>query len=115
MTGQIFKFIWDKETKDDWFVVETDKEFYELRLGGINKIENFKYTRTIDLPFKDVQIKRVLSDNFTVIIELGNGQCIIHSDTFLHEDGLIDFEIRTIDKEIIKKDGGLEGMVQIGD
>jgi len=113
MTGQIFKSIRDRETADDWFVVETDKEFYELRLGGINKVENCKSTRTVDLPFRDVQIKQVLSDDFTVVIELDNGQCIVHSDTFLYRDGLIDFEIRTVEKQIFEKDGGLGGMIPI--
>ncbi len=113
MTGQIFKSIREPESKDDWFIVETNSGFYELRLGGINKVENCKSTRTIDLSFSDVQIKRVLSDDFAVIIELANGQCIIHSDTYLYGDGLTAFEIRTVDKGVIEKDGGLEGMIPI--
>ena len=113
MTGQIFISIRNPESENDWFIVETDKGFYELRLGGIKKVENCKSTRTVDLPFSDVQIKQVLSDDFAVIIELDNGQCIIHSDTYLDGDGLTAFEIRTVDKDAIEKDGGLQGMIPI--
>lgn len=113
MTGQILKSILEPESKDDWFIVETNNGFYELRLGGINKVENCKSIQTVDLPFRDVQIRQVLSDDFAVIIELDNGQCIIHSDTYLYGDGLTAFEIRTVEKSVIERDGGLEGMIPI--
>jgi hypothetical protein len=114
MTGQNFKSIREPESKNDWFIVETDSGFYELRLGGIQRVDTCKSTRTLDLPFSNVQIKQVLTDDFAVIIELYNGQCIIHSDTYLHGDGLTAFEIRTVDKDVIEKDGGLEGMSPLG-
>jgi len=113
MTGQIFKSIRDLENKDDWFVVETDKGFYELRFGGISRVENCKSSRTLFLPFKDVQITRVLTDGFTVVIQFDNGQCIVHSNTYLYGDGQTAFEIRTIDKHVIEREGGLEGMIPI--
>ncbi len=110
MTGQLFRSIRDRENENDWFIVETDKGFYELRLGGINKIESCKSNRMLLLEFREVKIIRVLTDDFTVVIELANGQCIEHSDTFIYGDGLLTFEISVVGKDVIEKDGRLEDM-----
>ena len=113
MTGHIFKTIREPDSLEDWFVLETDKGYYELRLGGLNKVKNKTANKVLSLPFSNIRIARVLTDNFAVAIELDNAQYIVHSDTFITSDGETSFEIKVVDKEIIENDDGLEGMIPI--
>jgi hypothetical protein len=113
MIGQYIISIQQPDYKADWFVLKTDKDTYEFRLGGLVKTSAASTGNKIKLPFDKAKILRALTDNFAVYIELSNGYCIVHSDTFINSDGLTNFEVYIRDNESYIKDGGLEGMTPI--
>jgi hypothetical protein len=110
MTGDYLLAIHGPENEQDWFVLETDKGNYEFRLGGLRRTEIPTTDKTIELPFRNVRIIRAMTNQFAVYVELENGFCIVHSDTFIDANGNTSFEIYIHDNESFIQDGGLEGM-----
>jgi hypothetical protein len=97
--GQVIKGLYRSSQVNIWALLETDKATFELRLGGLNKTtENRANEFKLDLPVIDKRIRRVKTDDFSLYIELENGECLIHSDTWIDGDGNIDFEIRLVSK-----------------
>lgn len=97
--GQIIKGLYRSSTEDNWALLETDKATFELRLGGLNSTTERRSDEfAIDLPVIDKRIKAVKTDDFALYFELDNGECIIHSDTWVDGDGNTDFEVKLISK-----------------
>ncbi|MCH2200184.1 MAG: hypothetical protein MK081_15530 [Flavobacteriales bacterium] len=97
--GQIIKGLYRSSTEDNWALLETDKATFELRLGGLNSTTERRSDEfAIDLPVIDKRIKAVKTDDFALYFELDNGECIIHSDTWVDGDGNSDFEVKLISK-----------------
>jgi hypothetical protein len=113
MTGEYLISIQEPDDKTDWFILKTDKDTYDFRLGGLVKTSAISTGNKVKLPFDKAKIVRALTDNFAVYIELDNGYCIVHSDTFINSDGKTDFEVYFYDNQWYINDGGLEGMTTI--
>ena len=113
MLGEDLISIQEPNDKSDWFILHTDKASYDLRLGGVIKTSSKSAGPLVNLPFERAKIKRVLTDNYAVYVELDNNYCIVHSDTFINSDGLTSCVISIHDKDLYINDGGLEGMTPI--
>jgi hypothetical protein len=113
MIGQYLISIQHPDNQSDWFILHTDKGSYDLKLGGIKKTNSISKGQLIKLPFEKAKITRTMTDDFSVYIELDNGYCIVHSDTFISGDGDISFEVYIHINEAYINDGGLEGMFAI--
>ena len=97
--GQVIKGLYRGSQVNNWVLLETDRATFELRLGGLNTTtENRAKEFKLDLPVIDKRIRKVKTDDFSLYIELENGECLILSDTWIDEDGNIDFEIRLVSK-----------------
>lgn len=96
--------IYEPLDTQDWFILETDQSFFELRLGGLKKIEKPNTGNVIHLTIEPQDILGIKTDDFSVYIELENGCCIVHSDTFINHEGETSFEIRIWDKERFAKE-----------
>jgi len=113
MIGQQLLSIQEPDENADWFIIHTDHGSYDLRLGGISKSSSVSKGPLIDLPFDTAKIVRAMTDNFAVFIELDNGNCIVHSDTFINGDGETAFAIYIHNTDFYINDGGLEFMFSI--
>ncbi|WMI68226.1 hypothetical protein [Mangrovimonas sp. YM274] len=99
LKGQIIIGLFRSYLNDDWNLLETNKSTFEIRLGGLNSTtEKRSKDLSIDLPVIGKKIKTVKTDDHSIYFELENGECLIHSDTFIDADGNIDFEFRLVDK-----------------
>lgn len=113
MIGQYLISLQEPENKTDWFILNTNIATYEFRLGGLKLTTIKSQGRIIDLKFDKPKIMRVMTDDFAVYIELDNGFCIVHSDTFIDSHGETSFEIYIRNSDIFINNGGLEGMLPI--
>jgi hypothetical protein len=113
MIGQELISIQEPDENADWFIIHTEKQSYDIRLGGIKKSSSTSKAPLINLPFDKAKIIRAMTDEFAVYIELNNGYCIVHSDTFIDMDGTTEFEINFHKSEFYINDGGIEGMHEI--
>jgi len=113
MIGEQFISMQEPSKNDDWFVINTNSSSYELRLGGIRKIESKSFGKLLDLSFDNAKIEKVMTDDFTLYIELDNDLCIIHSDTCINNSGSTSFEVYVHNKDFYRNDGGLEGMYDV--
>jgi hypothetical protein len=113
MIGEYFISIHEPEKDDTWFILQTDKGYYELRMGGIALTPKPSFAPTIEVPFKTAQISRILTDNFEVYIELDNGFCISHSDTWIDSNGQTSFAINFYDAQTYIADRGFDDMKPI--
>jgi hypothetical protein len=106
--GQVIKGLYRSSQDDNWALLETDRATFELRLGGLNATTEKRANEfEIDLPVIDKTIRKVKTDDFTLYFELENGECLIHSNTWIDGEGNTDFEIRLVSKpefDIEKKD-----------
>ena len=94
LKGQKVIAIYRSNSEDSWALLKTDKSIFELRLGGLkqtNEVRSEEYK--MDFPVKNKTIKSVKTGDFAVYIELENGECIEHSDTWISGDGEIDFAV----------------------
>jgi hypothetical protein len=113
MIGQYLLSIQEPDNTTDWFVLNTNRSSYELRLGGLRITTVKSYGKAIDLNFGKAKILRAMTDDFAVYIELDNGNCLVHSDTFINADGQTSFQIRIHDNESYIDGGGLDAMFPI--
>lgn len=97
--GQVIKAIYRSSKADNWPLLETDKETFELRLGGLCRTSEKRSNEfEIDIPVIDKQIRKVKTDDFALYIELENGECLIHSQSWIDADGNISFAVRLVSK-----------------
>lgn len=97
--GQVIKGLYRSSQKDNWALLETDRATFELRLGGLNSTNEKRSNEfEIELPVKDKKIRKVKTDDFALYFELENGECLIHSDTWVDGEGNTDFEVRLVGK-----------------
>ena len=113
MTGEYLLSIQEPDNTTGWFVLNTNRSSYEFRLGGLRITTVKSFGKTIDLNFDKAKILRVMTDDFAVYIELDNGKCLVHSDTFINADGQISFQIHLHYNEAYINGGGLDGMLPI--
>jgi hypothetical protein len=90
------------DNQNDWFVLQTSEGNYELRLGGIRSTSRQLTNKKVSLPFDATSIKKIKTDDFSIYIELSNGYCIVHSDTFIDGNGNTTFEIRFLTPDEFK-------------
>lgn len=107
--GQVIKGLYRSSQDDNWALLETDRATFELRLGGLNSTTEKRSNKfEIDLPVVDKTIRKVKTDDFALYFELENGECLIHSDTWINGEGRTDFEVRLVSKsdfDIERKQG----------
>ncbi|MAB47796.1 MAG: hypothetical protein CMC05_04110 [Flavobacteriaceae bacterium] len=97
--GQVIKGLYSSSKEDNWVLLETNRATFELRLGGlISTTEKRSNEFAFDLPVIDKTIKTVKTDDFALYFELENGECLIHSDSWVDGDGNTDFEVRLVSK-----------------
>ena len=113
MIGQYLTSIQEPDNNTAWFILNTNQSSYEFRLGGLRETSAKSQGRCIELKFDNPQIIRAMTDEFIVYIELDNGFCIVHAETFIDANGETSFQIHIRDKEFYISDGGLEGMEYI--
>ena len=88
--------------RDDWLVLQTDKELYHLRLGGFSKAEQIDRSeyRIANFPVIGKTIARVYTDNFLMLIETADGDALNHSpDASINSDGETSFGISYLSKD----------------
>jgi hypothetical protein len=102
MTRLKFISIHTPDNKNDWFVLETSEGNYELRLGGIRSTSRQLTNKKVNLPFGSTSINKINTDDFSIYIELSNGYCIVHSDTFMDGNGNTSFEISFLSPDDFK-------------
>tara|TARA_Y100001934_G_C11863873_1_gene545461 strand:- start:62 stop:412 length:351 start_codon:yes stop_codon:yes gene_type:complete len=95
----VIKGLYSSSKEDNWVLLETNRATFELRLGGlISTTEKRSNEFAFDLPVIDKTIKTVKTDDFALYFELENGECLIHSDSWVDGDGNTDFEVRLVSK-----------------
>ena len=108
LNGQIIEGLYRCSDEDSWALLKTNHGTFELRVGGVKQTtEKPSAKNSIDLPVQGRTIKEAKTDDFHLYFELENGECLVHSDTWINGDGNIDFEVRLIGKsefEIDKKE-----------
>ena len=103
--GQVIKGLYKCSEEDNWILMETDTATFELRLGGLRATPEKRSDEfTIELPLNGKTIKLVKTDDFSLYFELENGECLIHSDTWIDEDGNVDFEVKLVSKTDFDKE-----------
>lgn len=113
MIGLIITSIQEPSKNNPWFILNTNEKSYELRLGGLKVNTSVSQGDFIDFKFNQPKIIRVLTDNFSIFIELDNGYCIVHSDTYINNEGETSFEIKICESKNYIYNGGIEGMYPI--
>jgi hypothetical protein len=102
MIGEKILNVLAPESEQDWFLLETDKEFYSLRLGGIvveSKIDKYKY-RSIEISVIGKPISSIYTDDFIVLIETADGSGFEHTPNGgVTGDGETYFAIFDLSKE----------------
>jgi hypothetical protein len=73
----------------DWVILECSRGIYELRMGGMRKVDSFNQLKYSMLPLgkKNKVIVEVFTDNENLLFVMSDGSCIVHG-----YDGYIDFE-----------------------
>ena len=105
LKGQVIKGIYRSSHQDNWALLKTNCATFELRLGGLKPTTEIRSDEfTIDLPVIDKAIKTAKTDDFSVYFELENGECLIHSNTWIDGDGNTDFEVRLVSKTDFDKE-----------
>lgn len=99
MKGQVIKKLYRSSEYTNWALLETDIATFELRLGGLNPTKEKRANEfEMHLPVIGKKIKKVMTDDYDLYIELENGECLIHSDNWIDGKGNLDFEIRLVSK-----------------
>ncbi|MCX2745419.1 hypothetical protein OO013_16185 [Mangrovivirga sp. M17] len=105
LKGQKIKGLYRSSDEKNWALLQTDCYTYELRLGGLKPTtEKRSEEFAINLPLTDKIIIKVKTDDFDLYFELENGECLIHSDSWIHGEGKIDFEVRLLSKSEFDKE-----------
>ncbi|MCC2546339.1 hypothetical protein LJY25_07775 [Hymenobacter sp. BT175] len=76
--------------QDGWIVLRTNKQFYSLKLGGVDRIEQIELGQydSVDFPLINKLVARVLTDEFIILFETAGGDAMIHSpDAFIDDEG----------------------------
>ena len=92
--------------KDGWFILQTDKQSYFLRLGGVSDadfVDLNKYDK-VDFPLINKIITRVLTDDFLILIETAEGDALKHSsNASIDSHGSTYFGVTYLSKESYKE------------
>jgi hypothetical protein len=93
---------------DSWFILETNKKYYELRMAGFNTIPQFdKSCYEVLFEFSDhVLVKEVYTDGENLYFRLSNNQYLMHDFANIDSDGNTSTSVSIIPKEIIDEDFG---------
>lgn len=96
MDGERIRALYYPINEADWFILETDRSTYELRLGGYKKSEPTDLSNLLpvrEYP-KDVLIAEVLTDDDSLWIRLSTDECIIHGFTSIASNGELSAQVR---------------------
>ena len=88
--------------RENWIVLQTNKELYYLRLGGVSKAEHFEQSEydTADFPLMGKAIVGAYTDDFLVLLETADGDGLKHSpDASIYSDGETSFGISYLSKD----------------
>jgi hypothetical protein len=98
MINEIIKRIYHPIDRDDWVVIETDRSFYELRMGGYKTVPRFaKDTHRVSHEFPDdVVIEKAYTDDENVYLCLSNGEVLYHGFTQIDSNGELSEMVRII-------------------
>ncbi len=88
--------------REDWIVLQTNKELYQLRLGGVSKAEQIEQSEydVANFPLIGKEIARAHTDDFLILIETVDGDGLKHSpDASIDGDGETSFGISYLSKD----------------
>jgi hypothetical protein len=93
MIGEIIKKIYQPQHEGEWFLVETYKNCYSLRLGGFKKVDrkclNLDMFSTLEpANHTNALVEAILSDEEWVYIILSNNYVIASGWTAIDNDGM---------------------------
>jgi hypothetical protein len=101
MQGELIEHILIPK-REDWIILQTDKELYQLRLGGISKAEQIERSEydVANFPVISKTIARAYTDDFLILIETADGDGLMHSpDASISGDGETSFGISYLSKD----------------
>ncbi|SHE56094.1 hypothetical protein [Chryseobacterium takakiae] len=99
MTNEYFMKLYEPLNEDDWYIIQTNKGFYSIRIGGINverKINIHRYK----LFYEDIEakIKLAVTDGEWSYIILSNGKVLCFGFNYADEEGIsFGVEIRNLE------------------
>ena len=85
-----------------WIILQTNKELYQLRLGGVSKAEQIERSEydVANFPLIGKTIVRTYTDDFLILIETADGDGLKHSpDASMNSDGETSFGISYLSKD----------------
>jgi hypothetical protein len=100
MINESIKAVYCPTTDDEWYVVETDRRCYELRMGGYRSVASVDMaTHSVLHEFGNVTIKDAHTDDDAVYIHLSSGMYLIHSFSVISADGSISASARLLTQQ----------------
>ena len=109
MLNEIIKRLYAPTHEDDWILAETDRGFYELRMGGFAAIARFdrkNYEVIHEFPVS-VRIEEAYTDEDSVYFHLNNGDYLLHHPGFnIDADGVLSAAFQIYSDAEIEADVG---------
>lgn len=106
--NEMIKKIYSPLHKGDWLLVETDRGFYELRMGGFTAVSNFN-SRNYEVTYEfsdNVIIEEAHTDEEALYFRLSNNQYLVHDFTNIDADGNTSASASILSKNMIEDDFG---------
>ena len=109
MLNEGIKKIYAPIRDDDWFLAETDRGFYELRMGGFKAIAHFdsiNYEVSYEFP-DNVIIEEAHTDDEDLYFRLSNNEYLLHRPGFfIDADGALSTAVQIYSRDEIEQDFG---------
>jgi hypothetical protein len=109
MLNEIIKNIYSPLHESDWIIAETDRAFYELRMGGFKETSQFNsrnYKITYEFSEK-VIIEEAYTDEEALYFRLSNNQYLIHNFANIDADGKTSANAALFSQDLIEEDYGV--------
>ena len=112
MKGERIKSVLVPKSDDSWIIIQTDKQSYFLKLGGVTNADQFDLTEYDNtyLPIINKIIAEAYTDDFLILIETLDGDGLKHSPYYsIDSEGRTFYGIEYLSREScqnIKEDFG---------
>ena len=100
MIGEQLIAIYQPKFQDDWYQVVTDGGKYELRVGlFVGSEDERDPSLKMEIEGAGQKITQIKTNDFSLYIELENGSCILHVESYITASGDMYFEIQYWNEE----------------
>lgn len=106
MIGEKIITIYFSRDDSDWTYVQTDSAFYEIRVGGINRLNQFTLQNHEDVgcPKLGMEVIMVWTDSETIFIELSDKTFIVIGTLTINSEGVMSRSVFYMSKDDFEED-----------